>query len=36
MTPEKIAGKPLTEEQWYLIPDDREEIEIVNADYFNK
>jgi hypothetical protein len=36
MTADKIAGAPLTEEQYFLVPDDVEEIEIVNAEYFNK
>ena len=36
MTADKIAGAPLTEEQYFLVPDDVEEIEIVNAEYFKK
>lgn len=36
MTADKIAGAPLTEEQYFLVPDGVEEIEIVNAEYFNK
>lgn len=31
MTAEKIAGAPLTEEQYFLVPDDVAEIEIHNA-----
>ena len=34
MTAEKIAGAPLTEEQYFLVPDDVEEIEVVNWEYF--
>ena len=34
MTAEKIAGEPLTEEQYFLVPDDVEEIEVVNWEYF--
>ena len=30
----KIAGAPLTEEQYFLVPDDVEEIEIANWEYF--
>lgn len=36
MTAEKIAGTPLTEEQYFLVPDDVQEIEIANWEYFNK
>jgi len=33
MTAAKIAGEPLTEDQWFLCPDDTEEIEVVNVDF---
>ena len=36
MTAEKIAGAPLSEEQYFLVPDGVEEIELVNYDYWNK
>ena len=36
MTADKIAGQPLTEEQYFLVPDDVTEVEVVNAGYFNK
>jgi len=36
MTAEKIAGAPLTEEQYFLVPDEVEEIEVVNHDYWSK
>ena len=36
MTAEKIAGEPLTEEQYFLVPDEVEEIEVANADYWSK
>jgi len=35
MTADKIAGKPLSPEQYFLIPDDTEEIEVRNHDYFD-
>ena len=34
MTAEKIAGEPLTEEQYFLVPDDVDEVEVVNWEYF--
>lgn len=36
MTADKIAGQPLTEEQYFLVPDDVTEIEVANADFFDK
>ena len=36
MTAEKIAGAPLTEEQYFLVPDGVEEIEVANYDYWSK
>ena len=36
MTAEKIAGAPLTEEQYFLVPDGVEEIEVANHDYWSK
>ena len=36
MTADKIAGAPMTEEQWFLQPDGMEEIEVVNFDYFDQ
>lgn len=36
MSAARIAGKPLTGDQWFLIPDDEREIDVVNVDYFNK
>ena len=36
MTAEKIAGAPLTEEQYFLVPDGIEEIELANHDYWSK
>ena len=35
MTAARIAGKPLTADQWFFLPDEEREIEIVNADYFD-
>lgn len=34
MTAEKIAGEPLTQEQYFLVPDEVEEVEVVNVEYF--
>lgn len=34
MSAERIAGKPMTAEQWFLVPDDEREIEIINTNYF--
>lgn len=34
MTAEKIAGAPMTADQWFLLPDDTEFVEVVNHDYF--
>ena len=36
MTAEKIAGAPMTADQWFLLPDDTEFVEVVNHDYFAK
>ena len=36
MGADKIAGKPLTQDQWFLSPDDVSEVEVVNADYWDK
>ncbi len=36
MSAARIAGKPLSPEQYFLVPDDEREIEIANWDYFNK
>lgn len=36
MTAEKIAGAPMTADQWFLLPDDTEFVEVVNHDYFSK
>ena len=36
MNVEQIAGKPLTEEEYGLYPDDVTEVEVVNVDFFNK
>ena len=33
---ERIAGRSLTPDQWFLLPDDVQEIEVINVDYFNK
>ena len=30
-----IAGAPLTEEQYFLVPDGVEEIEVANHDYWS-
>lgn len=31
---ERIAGKPLTQEEWFLIPDDVTEIQVHNTEFF--
>ena len=36
MTAEKIAGEPLTEDKYFLVPDQVEEIEVANWDYWSK
>ena len=36
MTAARIAGKPLTADQWFFLPDEEREIEIVNTDYFDR
>ena len=36
MTAARIAGKPLTADQWFFLPDEEREIEIINADYFDR
>ena len=36
MTADKIAGAPMTGEQWFLQSDDVEEIEVVHFDYFDR
>ena len=36
MTAARIAGKPLTADQWFFLPDEERELEIVNADYFDR
>ena len=33
---EKISGSAFTEEEWFVIPDEVETIDIKNVDYFNK
>ena len=32
----RIAGRPLTADQYFLVPDDEREIEVVNWDYFDR
>lgn len=36
MSEERIAGKPLSPEEYFMVPDDVEEIEIANWEYFDK
>lgn len=36
MSAQRIAGKPLSPEQYFLVPDDEREIEIANWEYFDK
>lgn len=36
MSAARIAGKPLSADQWFLIPDDEREIDIANADFWEK
>ena len=32
----RIAGKPMGADEWFLVPDDEDEIDVVNYDYFDK
>ena len=36
MSAARIAGRPLTADQYFLVPDDEREIEVVNWDYFDR
>lgn len=34
MSAARIAGKPMGPDEWFLVPDDEAEVEVVNFDYF--
>ena len=36
MSAARIAGRPLTADQYFLVPDGESEIEIANWDYFDR
>ena len=36
MSAARIAGKPMGADEWFLVPDDEAEIDVVNYDYFDK
>ena len=36
MSAARIAGKPMGADEWFLVPDDEDEIDVVNYDYFDK
>ena len=36
MSAARIAGKPMGPDEWFLVPDDEAEVEVVNFDYFSR